>query len=203
MTDRLWDLDERRLILEGKILRLHGKHNQKKHGNRSATGVWASTLESPTELGAMEQWSTNARDIRDNIAAGNLEGQTGHFMSAIEKAPTYNGEAYRGMRFKTAKEQRDFINSIASGRGFSEGSVSSFSKSEGVARKFAPSIPNQDDGKHGVVMKVKMKTSRDISSLNKLSQQEQEVLSVKGATYRLKRIDRPENKPVELTLEEL
>ena len=203
----LKDLFKRLSDLDSDVIKLHQTHNQKAHGRRRATSgeQWVQGL-SMQEWGAISDWSTvNANSIREGIASNKKNDTVENFDSALAKSPVFEGTVYRGMAFKTEKERDKWVNDTGNGLGFTEKSASSFSKSRKIAEEFAnerrdePLVPTRSS----VIMIVKMKNGNDISSFDRLTKQEQEVVSYKGSSYRLERIDRPQGRPVEMTFSEI
>jgi hypothetical protein len=195
-------------------LQLHkpgGKgHNQKLHGaRRSATAAaWDASL-SKKENNQVELWMWGDNTtVRGMLASGGKnakeKARVSTLKDALDKAPAYTGTAYRGMTFDSKSGADRFVKSLVDGGGYTEGSISSFSKSRGIANEFAigrGARGSKTKYPDSVMLKVKMKDGSDISSRNA---REREVLNRNGARYRTTSVTRATTKSaVTINLEEL
>jgi SPP1 gp7 family putative phage head morphogenesis protein len=160
---------------------------------------WDKVLSDP-EKESIQEWKDDATAMRKIISGDKATADlfprkarmVDDFNSANIKSPVHDGVAYRGLRFENKQQRDDFASSMSSG--MTEGSVSSFTKSEDVARKFTGAA------EQSVVLKVNMRRGNDISRYNA---REQEVLNNKGAQYRTLRVTANEGEAIVIEMEEI
>jgi hypothetical protein len=190
-------------------LRLHGKHNQKSHGNRRKNiGGDFSRVEQSGEIADnyligemsdnweagltddqrddLEDWvSGNSTDLQSALMGDNPEfvPQALRTWGVIETAPTFTGTIHRGLEFSSDKQKTDFVNQITASKGLHSRSLQSFSADKEVAENFADSAKGT-----GVMLTVKSRTGRAIMGVDStlgVGQGESEVVSLPGSRYRL------------------
>jgi hypothetical protein len=88
--------------------------------------------------------------------------------------PVHAGTVYRGVSFKSETEKASFIASLQKGHTVDKGFLST-SKDAGVAVRFS----REKSVKNSVLLVIKSKTGRDISSMSKFKK-EKEVLMKPG-----------------------
>lgn len=106
-------------------------------------------------------------------------------MAALKKLPNWSGNAYRGAGFTELEISQKFpTNGIATMEAFTSTSLKA-----GTSRGFANSNTDEERGKVGVFMDMKLTRGKDIEAFSN-TQSEKEILVLPYAQFNVKRIDR-------------
>ena len=145
-------------------------------GGSGEGGGWLNSI-STEEMGALGGWKESSSEIRALQKLGLESKELDQFNTCLNKAPTYEGELYRGIEVESKVELEKF----AVGSEITLEAHSSATKSRDISDSFA-----LRGGSFPTVFRIQSKTSKDISDFtddNPLFKAEKECVLMKGTKY--------------------
>lgn len=143
--------------------------------------AWAKKL-SEDERFAVEDWIEDQSEIKAHFTKGEANDRDADFIKALQKAPVVIGQVYRGISL-TQEALAKFLSTMKEGSLTSDAAPFSMTRSLDKTSRFTSSLFGQ---KRGVLLVIQSKTGRSIEGI---FEDQQEVVSLPGTQYRVKKVD--------------